>query len=510
MKRTSLSFLALAATAIVFVSCSGEDGEPTVSTPGVETTSTVGPEASTTIATAEPAPTSTPPRDVSATVAPAVPALREATPEPEFRGYALDLAEGDFWEYRWTYLDTSCAQGSGCSSDEDDGVFQVTLGNRREIAGVPVYELVVTGKPAVRTTGETRDFAPRWRYLGVDGDRLVVSNGSSLTTLFDGEIGSWPGSGFFTDRFDEDDLIVANSGSLTDSFEIADWPGVNQGPWEFVGRAGSERACETFEGSLICPSEESFSFAENEYYRPQVGPVAYRFQNNFSFSGGGFSSSYSTKELVALVASSLRGDAVPSATVPTATPVHPTPTPPPTATPSITSPDLSSVPAVFGPVDGSLLLDPGSNQIPDFSSGLSLVEAVVQVEFTNPDISGGRWSEGITFRQSEEETFHAIYITGDGRWGHFARAGSVSTEADLDSGTATFDRNPGGTNTLLLVFGLTEGQLFVNGDFVANLDLGMSGVEAPGDIRVMTGVFPTDLLDGTEVAYSGFAVWPVE
>ncbi|MCH8817698.1 MAG: hypothetical protein IIC92_08230 [Chloroflexi bacterium] len=484
LTRIHLLLPLLAIAALVVASCSGGGDEATDSTPAAD-------------AATSPALT-----EIAGTAATVTPQSATATPEPEFGGYALDLSEGDFWEYRWTYLDSSCAQGSGCSSKEDEGVFQVTLGERREIEGVPVYELVVTGKRAVGISGETRDFGPRWRYLGVTGDRIVVSNGGTLTTLFDGGTGKWAGSGFFTDRFDGDELIVARSGSLTDGLEISDWPGVRQGPWEFVGRAASQSVCETIAGHRICPREESFSFTENEYYRAEIGPVAYRFSNTASFSGGGFFSSYQTTEWVALVASSLRGDAA----APTPTPVPPTATPVPAPTP----PDLADLAPVFGPAYGSLLLEPGSTQIPDFSSGVSLDRAIVQVVFTIPDIAGDRWSQGLTFRQSEEETFHAIYFTGDGRWGHFARTGSVSSESDLDGGTASFDTTPGGSILVTLVFGGTEGLLFFNGELVAELDLGISGVRDPGDVRVMSGLLATDLIDGSESVYSGFTIWTLE
>ncbi|MDP6823104.1 MAG: hypothetical protein QF554_07400 [Dehalococcoidia bacterium] len=420
------------------------------------------------------------------------------TPQPEFSGYSLDLSEGDFWEYRWSYVDGACIRFS-CSSDKDDGVFQVTLGGQREIEGVPVYALQVTGKSAVDISGENREFAPRWDYLGVDGDRLVVSNGSRLTTLFDAGTGKWAGSGYFTTRFNEKELVSAGTSSLSSGLEIAGWPGVAPGAWQYVGRSDSQSQCEIIAGERICPNEDTFSYTENEYYRAGIGPVAYQFRNSVSFDG--MENTFSTTEWVALVASSLRGDAA----APTPTPVPPSPTPVPPPEP----PDTSGLLPLFGPVDGNLRLDPRSRQIPDFSSGLSLDRAIVQVEFTNPDISGGRWSHGITFRQSEEEVFHAVYFTGIGDWGHFVRTGTLASEIDLDSGTVPNNRTSGAANVLTLVFDRTEGQLFLNDEFVADLDLSAPGALGPGDIRVMSGLLASDFLDGSQSAYSGFSVFPL-
>ena len=151
-----------------------------------------------------------------------------------------------------------------------------------------------------------RDFAPKWRYLGVAGDRTVGSDGAALTTIFDGATGKWAGSGYFTDRFDSDELVVAKAGSLTDSSEIADWSGVRKGPWVFVGRAASQSQRGMIEGLRICPREEAFDFSETEYFREGVGPLAYNFKHSASFSGSCFFSSCQTTKWVALVGSSLR------------------------------------------------------------------------------------------------------------------------------------------------------------------------------------------------------------
>jgi len=160
----------------------------------------------------------------------------------------------------------------------------------------------------VSLSGETRDFAPRWRYLAVSDNRILGSSGSSLTVLFDGQLGKWAGSGYFTDRFNANELIEARTSSVSQNDAIADWPGVKTGPAVAIGRASSQSQCEMIEGLRICPREETFNSSERELYRGGIGPVAYFFQSSASFSGGNFFSSYQTTENVGLVASSLRGD----------------------------------------------------------------------------------------------------------------------------------------------------------------------------------------------------------
>ena len=280
--------LVTALAAMLFVACGPSDTIPK---------STPSPQATDAPASGRATPTPTP------TASPT------PTPRPKFSDFDFEVGQGTFWEYRWSYTDRSCAQGSGCSTKKDEGRFQVTLGAPREIQGVTTYEVQLSGKHRVALPGVTRDFAPRWRYLAVSDNRILGSSGSALTVLFDGLLGKWAGSGYFTDRFNANELIEARTSSISQNEAIADWPGVKTGTAIAIGRASSQSQCEVIEGLRICPREETFSSSERELYRGGIGPVAYFFQFSTSFSGGNFFSSYQTTENVGLVASSLRGDA---------------------------------------------------------------------------------------------------------------------------------------------------------------------------------------------------------
>ena len=222
-------------------------------------------------------------------------------PPPKFRGYDLNLSAGTYWDYRWEYETRSCSR-NGCSTKKDDGQFRVTLGQQQVINGVGLFELSVSGKSRIEVTDRSRDFAPRWRHIEIDGDRIVVSDGASLRTLFDARLGKWAGSGFFTNRFASDKLVEAIAGQIT---EGSNWPGARADPVAMVRRATSQSQCETIAGIRIC-GEESSNVSEVESYRAGIGPVAYSFRSTASFSGGGFSSTHQTTETLALVGSSLR------------------------------------------------------------------------------------------------------------------------------------------------------------------------------------------------------------
>jgi hypothetical protein len=221
---------------------------------------------------------------------------------------AITLAEGDYWDFRWQYEETSCAQGSGCSSGRDSGVFRVELGQAARVAGVVMYPLKVSGR---HLAGDDQaELAPKWSHIGMNGSRMVASHGSSLVTIFDASTGEWTGGGFFGrfDTADEEHVGSASAISVTDPF--GEWPGVETGPAIAVVRSDSQSLCEIIEGRRICPNDQSFSINERQFYRDGVGPYAYTYSRSASFSGGGFFSSNSVSEAAAVIASSLQGDAV--------------------------------------------------------------------------------------------------------------------------------------------------------------------------------------------------------
>ena len=140
---------------------------------------------------------------------------------------ALELHEGDFWDFRWEQTDQSCAQGSGCRTGTEKGVFRVTLGTARTIAGVPMFAVEQSGLHLADDGGS--DLGVKWAYLGSDGGRLLGSNGSSLVTLFDAQAGQWIGGGMFS-RFGNTETHAASNSSISATADYADWAGVETGP----------------------------------------------------------------------------------------------------------------------------------------------------------------------------------------------------------------------------------------------------------------------------------------
>ena len=446
-----------------------------------------------------PAPTPTPTSTPKAT----------SSPEPDpplFTNYDIELSEGDFWRFRWEWTDRSCSQGSGCSNTDDTGVYQVTLGKPTHVNGVTMFEVASIGDSDYIDGQNTHSFTPEWKYIGVDGHRIVVTNSvsgaSTPVTLFDAQVGVWAGSSFFSGRFSDDLLIQANPGQLSSGHLFTDWDGVEPGPWHFVRSADSGGECSLFDGRILCPTEEKFDFTQNEYYRPGIGPFGYQYTFSASFSGGGFSSNFASEERVALIASSFQGDEAGDFGKPT--PVPPTPTPEPTPAPIVLGDPI------YGPIDGDLELSLIANQVPEFAAGLNIDAGVADVVFINPNVSG-KWSHGITFRQSGEETFHAVFINSDGEWGHFARGGSLSSQITIALGEFDFETSVGGQNRLTVWFGIVAGAnagiIQINGQDVAILDLSYAGASSPGDVKVISGFFPSDDFNGESTRFTGFTVY---
>ncbi|NQW20044.1 MAG: hypothetical protein HQ477_04875 [Chloroflexi bacterium] len=487
---------------LVFAACGNNDSAPSQDSSGSSNSSSSNSSGS-----------SEPPSDSNdghAGTTP-TPALTPTPDAPRFAGYDISLSKDDFWRFKWEWVDQNCAQRSGCKTTKDEGVFQVTLTDPWEINGITLFRLVTTGSDSYTDDATTRTFSPRWQYMGIDGDRIVVvkekSANSPFVTLFDARTGKWAGSGFFTERLSDDELVEARAGQLSTSHQFASWEGVEVGPWHSVGTASSQGKCETIEGRKICPREESFDYTESEYYRPGIGPFGYEFRYSSVFSGGGFTTSFQTEERVALIASSFDGDA-PSDLIPgaiaTLTPVASSPTLEPSPTPVVLGDPI------YGPVDGNLTLFSLDEQIPEFASGVNIDAGVIDVTFDNPLVRG-TWSHGIFFRNATEETFHAVFIKSDGGWGHFARGGSLDSQIVLALGQFDFDTTTGGTNKLTVWFGVlgekTTGYFQINDQDVAVLDLSFPAALGPGDVNVVSGLFPTDDLSGGSTHFTDFAIY---
>ena len=153
----------------------------------------------------------------------------------------------------------------------------------------------------------------------------------------------------------------------------------------------------------------------------------------------------------------------------------------------------------YGPADGRLVEEPGSIGV--HRSGVWTRDVIVEAEYISP--SGTDWDYGFLIRHPEYNRLEVIGISGDGRWFHDAGDIGDSEYTDMasgslgDSGARVLNRNH------LLIMALENvGLLFVNGVYVASLDL--SHNQDYGDVSAM-GDFYSSHRGSPE--FENFNVW---
>ena len=186
------------------------------------------------------------------------------------------------------------------------------------------------------------------------------------------------------------------------------------------------------------------------------------------------------------------------------------PTPTPTRPPGPTPAPWES--RSFGPVSGELRHDPSDGFIKTEYLDVSLADMIVRADFENPySASSGSWDYGFIFRDSgvgDSARYISVVVTSRGRWEASWREGKSSENRDIGDGTLrSFDSGAGGRNTLWLAVLETRGVLFVNGEFIAMLDL--PDVSGAGDIAVITGAFTGNEVAGAVTRFEDFQTFPL-
>lgn len=216
---------------------------------------------------------------------------------PAFTGFSFPLEEGTYWEYAWSYSETSFAQGSGSSGSSETGRFKVTLGSAGTVDGITMYAVTVTGDS---TDGEGTNYAPRWNWIGLHQNCLAGSvDGIAAETIFDAETGAWNGGGFFIE-LSKNEVNEVKSYNLENEFistvTLAVTRSSSEGEGFYLG--------ETF----IPPSDEQHSTSLAECYKPGIGPVGYKYRFFYSNDSGGFYTSATTSREIGLIGTNLSAD----------------------------------------------------------------------------------------------------------------------------------------------------------------------------------------------------------
>ena len=180
--------------------------------------------------------------------------------------------------------------------------------------------------------------------------------------------------------------------------------------------------------------------------------------------------------------------------IPTATPApRPTPTPAPGAGYD------------FGPTNGELRHNPSDNFIETEYAGASFSDMVVEATFVNPySVSSNSWDYGFIVRSDRGDDaapFLQFVVSSNRGWA--VNAGADAPYERIGAGTVSnLSTGAGGRNHLMVVTIGERGWFFVNGNFVAIVDLKIAA--HAGDVAVITGAYTGDEISGGVTRYEGF------
>jgi hypothetical protein len=164
----------------------------------------------------------------------------------------------------------------------------------------------------------------------------------------------------------------------------------------------------------------------------------------------------------------------------------------------------AQVTRAFGPSNATLWHKADELVETDFAN-VSLKNFIAEAQFTNPySPATGSWDYGFMFRHGDSNQHYWLSINSNKSWDLIDQSGE-STEF-IDSGTiANLMVNADQNNEIKLICDDDQGWLFVNDEFVTELDL--SSRTNSGDVLVVTGLFNGDEIDGEKTHYTGFNVW---
>lgn len=159
---------------------------------------------------------------------------------------------------------------------------------------------------------------------------------------------------------------------------------------------------------------------------------------------------------------------------------------------------------IFGPQDGSLIHDANDDLISADLIGADLRDFLVSAMFWNPySASVGSWTYGFVFREEGFNKHYRLVVSSDATW----RLENVADTFTLIQGgrLPNLDISEGGANTIEVFVSGNSGQLRVNEEAIAELDL--STRQNSGNVGVATGFVSGSETDGYNTAYEGLSIW---
>jgi hypothetical protein len=169
---------------------------------------------------------------------------------------------------------------------------------------------------------------------------------------------------------------------------------------------------------------------------------------------------------------------------------------------------VEAVQLEFGPKNGSLKHE-ADDQIELNGAGVDLRDFIASATFTNPyPTTTGTWDYGFTFRNESTNAQFRLIIRSNKKWELKNRIEGESSSKTIQDGQLTnLNLNTGGSNTIWLYCNGNKGILYVNGSFVADLDLSVR--MNSGDVRVAIGFYNGSEIEGYSTDYKNFTIWKI-
>jgi hypothetical protein len=161
----------------------------------------------------------------------------------------------------------------------------------------------------------------------------------------------------------------------------------------------------------------------------------------------------------------------------------------------------------YGPAERQLKHNASENYIIAFRPGLYIKNFIAQATFVNPyPTSKGNWDYGFLFRSADFNYQYRIILSSGKQWELENWIGSSNTTSTIASGVvANLNTGENDSNTLWLLASDRQGELYVNGQFIADLDL--SARTSPGDVVPATGLYSGDQVSGYATQYKDLIIW---
>jgi hypothetical protein len=169
---------------------------------------------------------------------------------------------------------------------------------------------------------------------------------------------------------------------------------------------------------------------------------------------------------------------------------------------------VNDLPLVFGPENGSLVHE-DDTFVENYEAEVTIRDFVVSATFLNPHSTTiGSWAYGILFRdEADANQQYRLAIKSAGEWelGNYVGTSDGTTIHEGQLSNLNIDEN--GSNTIWLYCQDNKGVLYVNGIFVAELDL--SERQNSGSVKVATGMFTDTEIAGYSTEYEDFTIWEI-